>query len=273
MISSADRSVLNICHTLWIFAVAFGIYIAPVQGHAQTPVSLELVLMADATGSIDNDEIRFQRQGYATAITDPAVIDAIRHSGYGKIALTYVEWADFLSQDIVVPWTVIDSAESAKSFADALLLPPRRAFGRNAIGSALLKGKQLIKTNDYAGVRSVIDLSADSANNWNGPGIFEARDEVLSAGITINGLAVLCRSCSGQPISYDLEAAFRDQIIGGPGAFVVTAENSQNFAAAVRRKLILEIAEQDPQRLYSSLSYGPAMHDNSTRFSNLTPGN
>ena len=215
--------------------------------------------MADATGSIDNEEIRFQREGYATAITDPAVIDAIIHSGHGKIALTYVEWADFLSQDIVVPWTVIDGAESAQAFADALLVPPRRAFGRNAIGAALLAGKQLIEANEYKGVRSVIDLSADSANNWNGPGILEARAEVLAAGITINGLAVLCRSCSGQPISYDLETAFRDRIIGGPGSFVVTAENSENFAAAVRRKLILEIVEKHRGFPYPSLAYGPTL--------------
>lgn len=255
MTTNCYRFATLLRSVICIAVAAFAIVAGSAQVQAQTPVSLELVLMADATGSIDNDEIRFQRQGYATAITDPAIIDAIIHSGYGNIALTYVEWADFLSQDIVVPWTVIDSAESAQSFADALLVPPRRAFGRNAIGAALLKGKQLIETNDFKGVRSVIDLSADSANNWNGPGILEARAEVVAAGITINGLAVLCRSCSGQPISYDLETAFRDQIIGGPGAFVVTAENSHNFAAAVRRKLILEIAGKVPERLYSSIAH------------------
>ena len=88
---------------------------------------------------------------------------------------------------------------------------------------------------------TVFDLSADSGNNWNGPDISTARAEVLAAGITINGLAILCRHCSGRPVSYDLEAAFADRIIGGPGAFLVTAENADNFAAAVRRKLVLEI--------------------------------
>ena len=84
-------------------------------------------------------------------------------------------------------------------------------------------------------------MTADSANNWNGPDISTARAEVLAVGITINGLAILCRHCSGRPVSYDLEAAFADRIIGGPGAFLVTAENADNFAAAVRRKLVLEI--------------------------------
>ncbi|MEO1490708.1 MAG: DUF1194 domain-containing protein [Pseudomonadota bacterium] len=224
------------------------------QAETDRRVSLELVLLADATGSIDDAEIRFQRQGYAEAITDPAVIDAIIHSGFGAIALTYVEWADALSQDTIVPWTRIDGEESARAFAAALLPPPRRAWGRNAIGSALLTGKQLIESNAYEGLRKVIDLSADSANNWNGPSIEDARAEVLAAGITINGLAVLCRGCNGPPVSYNLETAFRDMIIGGPGAFVVAAENAETFAAAVRRKLILEIAGKTPAHQWAEAS-------------------
>jgi hypothetical protein len=88
----------------------------------------------------------------------------------------------------------------------------------------------------------VIDISADSAANFSGPSIMSARDEVVAAGITINGLAVLCRECSGRPINYDLEAVFAEEVVGGPGAFVVTADSPATFAEAVRRKLILEIA-------------------------------
>jgi hypothetical protein len=107
----------------------------------------------------------------------------------------------------------------------------------------LLKGKALIEGNEYRGVRRVIDLSADSANNWSGPPIEAARDEVVAAGIVINGLAVLCRQCSGRPVGYDLEKAFAERIIGGPGAFVVTADSTATFAGVVRKKLILEIAD------------------------------
>ena len=219
------------------------------EAGAQTRVSLELVLLADATASIDEDEIRFQRQGYARAITDPAVVDAIEQSGFGSIAVIYVEWADALSQDVVVDWMVIDGRATAEEFARRLMLPPRRAYGRNTIGAALLAGKALIEGNAYDGLRRVIDFSADSANNWNGPSIAEARAEVLDVGISINGLAVLCRTCwSGRPVAYDLEAAFRDLIVGGPGAFVVTADSAATFADAVRRKLILEIAGEAPAR-------------------------
>lgn len=212
---------------------------------AQNSVSLELVLLADATGSIDDAEILFQRKGYAEAITDPSVITAIQSTAYGNIAVTYIEWGSAVSQDIVVDWTVIDDAESASAFAEALLLPARRAMGRNAIGAALLFGKDRIESNAIDGFRRVIDISADSANNWSGPAIETARDTVVAAGIVINGLAVLCRYCSGRPITYDLEAAFADSVIGGPGSFVVTADSEATFAAAVRRKLILEIAGGD----------------------------
>jgi hypothetical protein len=215
-----------------------------VSAASSEELDLELVLLADATGSIDGAEIRFQRQGYAEAITDPQVLTAIAGNAYGKIAVTYVEWADMFSQDVVVDWKVIDGPQSAQLFAERLMAPPRQAFGRNAIGAALLKGKELIDTNEYKGLRRVIDLSADSANNWNGPSITEARDTVVNSGIVINGLAVLCRHCSGRPVSYNLEDRFFSEIIGGPGSFVVTADSADTFAAAVRKKLILEIADK-----------------------------
>ncbi|KZM51997.1 DUF1194 domain-containing protein [Labrenzia sp. OB1] len=219
-------------------------------------VDLELVLLADATGSIDDAEIRFQRSGYAEAVTNPAVLNAITSNIHGKIAVTYVEWADMFSQDVVVEWMVIDSMASAEEFAARLMEAPRRAYGRNAIGAALLKGKELIDTNVHKGLRRVIDLSADSANNWNGPTIADARDTVVSSGIVINGLAVLCRHCSGRPIAYDLEERFYREIIGGPASFVVTADSPETFSDAVRKKLILEIAErpEDSERILNQLA-------------------
>ena len=167
----------------------------------------------------------------------------------GRIALTYVEWGDETSQEIVVPWTIIDGKQSAAGFADKLLSTPRLAFGFNAIGTALAFGRDLIEGNDIRGLRKVIDISADSANNWSGLPIGVGRATALDAGITINGLAILCRdaNCGGRPISYDLEAAFAAAVIGGPGSFVVTVDGRTSFAAAVRKKLILEIAAPAPE--------------------------
>jgi hypothetical protein len=218
---------------------------AGAAAHAEE-VDLELVLLADATGSIDDSEIAFQRKGYAEALVSEDVLDAIRSGAHQKIAVTYVEWGDFTSQEIVVGWTVIDGEASAQAFASALLSPPRLARGRNAIGQALMFGKALIESNAFEGYRKVIDLSADSANSWNGIPLAEARDIVVAAGITINGLPILCRFCSGRPVRYDLEAAFERTIIGGPDAFVVTADDMQQFSTAVKRKLVLEIAGSPP---------------------------
>jgi hypothetical protein len=227
-------------------AATFALALCATQAAAQD-VDLELVLLADASGSIDLAETRFQREGYAEAITDPEVLAAIANTAYGRIAVTYVEWASAGEEDVVVPWTVIATREDAEGFAAALVPAPRMAFGRNAIGSALLTGKALIEGNAIEGWRKVIDFSGDSANNWNGPSIAEAREEVLAAGITINGLPILCRFCNGRPQSGDLERAYRERIIGGRGAFVVTADSEERFAEAVKRKLILEISGRLPE--------------------------
>jgi hypothetical protein len=211
-------------------------------------VDLELVLLADASGSIDDAEIHFQRQGYAGAITHPAVLDAILQGYDQRIAVTYVEWGAVNSQEVVVPWTIIDGPASAAAFAEALLTTPRRAFGRNAIGNAIAVAQTLIESNQIEGHRKVIDVSADSANNWGGLSIAEARAEALAADMVINGLAILCRACSGRPNAYDLEAAFAETIIGGPASFVVRADGDERFAEAVRKKLLLEIAGAPDER-------------------------
>ena len=221
-------------------------------GHAAAAerVDLELVLLADASRSIDAAEIRFQRQGYATAITHPEVLGAIAQGFEQRIAVTYVEWGEAASQEVVVPWTVVDGPEGAAAFAAALLATPRRAFGPNAIGNAIAAAHTLIESNAFDGYRKVIDFSGDSAYSFGGMPIAAARGAALAADIVINGLAILCRAeaCSGRPVSYDLEAAFADLIIGGPGSFVVTADRDDRFAEAVRRKLLLEIADgPDPK--------------------------
>lgn len=118
-------------------------------------------------------------------------------------------------------------------------------FGRNAIGAALLEGLRQIEENDIVGWRRVIDFSGDSMNNYSGPGISEARDTVLAAGVTINALPILRPGDPGRAHG-GLEALYEEQIIGGPGAFVVTADSRASFARAVKRKLVLEISGTRP---------------------------
>ena len=207
-------------------------------------VGLELVLLADASGSIDDMELSFQRQGYASAITDPQVLNAIRGSLYGTVAVTYVEWAT--NTAVVVPWTVIDDDTSARVFADALVGPPRQAYGSNAIGGALLDAKHLIETNEITAPRAVIDFSGDSIRNSSGPTIASARAQILKAGIVINALPIL-RPEDGRRAGANLEDEYAERIIGGPGSFMVTAEGRDSFARAVRRKLVLEISGSTPE--------------------------
>ena len=221
--------------------LALALILAALPLRAQD-TDLELVLMADASGSIDPEELLLQRRGYAQAITDPDVIAAIQNTAYGSIAVTYVEWA--ANQAVIVDWTRIDGPEAAAIFAAQLDNPVRRALGRNAIGSALLRGKQLIEENDIEGWRRVIDFSGDSVNNWSGPSIAEARALVLAAGITINGKPLMLTDDMGRGAT--LEANYRDQIIGGPNAFTLPAASREDFAEAVRRKLILEISNRTP---------------------------
>lgn len=218
---------------------------SPLAAQTQREAGLELVLLADASGSIDAEELAFQRQGYALAITDAAVVDAITSSIFGSVAVTYVEWAS--NTAVVVPWTIINSAETARAFADALSGPPRQAYGSNAIGGALLDAKRLIEGNDIFAPRAVIDFSGDSIRNSSGPTIESARAEVLGAGITINALPIL-RPEDGRRAGANLEEEYANRIIGGPGAFMVTAEGRDSFAATVRRKLVLEISGRMPDR-------------------------
>ncbi|MFN3208555.1 MAG: DUF1194 domain-containing protein [Roseovarius sp.] len=215
----------------------------PIHAQEGMEVGLELVLLADASGSIDDMELSFQRQGYASAITDPEVLQAIRGSLYGNVAVTYVEWAT--NTAVVVPWTVIDDGASAQAFADALAGPPRQAYGSNAIGGALLDAKRLIEGNDISAPRAVIDFSGDSIRNSSGPSIEAARAEVLAAGIVINALPIL-RAEDGRRAGANLEEEYANRIIGGPGAFMVTAEGRDSFARTVRRKLVLEISGRTP---------------------------
>jgi hypothetical protein len=204
---------------------------------------LELVLLADASGSIDQQEIDFQRQGYAQAITDPEVLAAIANTAYGTIAVTYVEWA--ANQAVVADWRLIDGPDSAQAFAADLLGKPRQAYGRNAIGAALLEALRLMDTNEHDGWRRVIDFSGDSVNSYAGPPIALAREQVLAAGVTINALPILRPDDPGRAHG-GLETLYAERIIGGPGAFVVTADSRASFAEAVKRKLILEISGRMP---------------------------
>ena len=210
---------------------------------AAEEVDLELVLAADGSGSIDDEELRLQREGYARAIAHPRVLAAIGSGFLGKIAIFYVEWGGPDSQHTIVDWTVVEGPNSAAAFGTKLVAAPRVAVSYNSIANAIAYSQNLIETNDYAGLRRIIDVSAD-AGNLRGMPLSLTRAQALAAGITINGLAI-SRPGSTRPFrGISLEAHFARDVVGGPGAFVMTVDETNSFADAVIKKLVLEIASK-----------------------------
>lgn len=213
---------------------------------AAAEVDVEIVLAADGSGSIDDDEFRTQREGYAEAITSPEVLGAIRSGAYGRIALAYIEWGGPHSQHTIVDWMVIGDAASAQAFADRLLQAPRMASGYNSISGAIDYAAAMIRGNAHEGLKKVIDVSGDGPQIGGRP-VQAARDEAVLAGITINGLVIRRPGGSVRgPAGMPLDDHYRRDVIGGPGAFVEIADDRRSIAEAVRRKLVLEIAAVPP---------------------------
>jgi hypothetical protein len=207
----------------------------PLSARAQTPVDLELVLAVDCSGSIDDDEFALQIRGYAAAFSHPGVIAAIRSGEVGAIAVTYVQWSGPYLQRQAIGWTYIDNADSAETFAGLIGGVPRFLNrGGTSISGAIDNVRPLFENNGFEGRRRVIDISGDGTNN-SGRLVQYARDDAVADGITINGLAIL-NEVGG------LDRYFEENVIGGPGAFVMAAADFDDFAFAIRNKLIREIA-------------------------------
>jgi hypothetical protein len=208
---------------------------------ADTEVDLALVLAVDISNSMDPDEQALQREGFVEAFRSPLVHDAIRKGMIGRIAVTYAEWAGTWTQNVLVPWTVIDGPESATAFADRLAAKPITRAPRTSVSGAIDLGVGLLDRSGVEPTRKVIDISGDGANNQ-GRSVTQARDEAVAKGITINGLPILLKRGSGYWDVADLDLYYRDCVIGGQGAFMVPVREREQFPQAVKTKIILEIA-------------------------------
>jgi len=187
---------------------------------------------------MDVQEQAVQRRGYAAALRHPDVIHAIVDGGYGRIALTYIEWAGATSQATIVPWSLIDGAEAAGAFADELDTRPVSDMHGTSISGALDYAVRLFANNGYAGLRQTIDVSGDGPNN-NGRPVTPARDAAVAAGVIVNGLPIMIRPSSR---FIALDRYYADCVIGGPGSFVLPVNDRDQLAEAIRRKLVLEVA-------------------------------
>jgi hypothetical protein len=217
-----------------------------VQSSGPVPVDVELVLAVDVSYSMDPEEQALQREGYIQAITSNEFLRALREGINGKIAMTYFEWANAGDQKIVVPWRLIDGPAAADAFAAEIARAPYRRSFRTSISGALQFAAPLFDNSGYRGVRRVIDVSGDGANN-HGPLLAPMRDEVVAKGITINGLPIMLKAPATAGMDIDeLDIYYEDCVIGGPGAFVIPIKERGKFKEATRTKLLLEVASRTP---------------------------
>jgi len=211
------------------------------------PVDLLLVLAADVSRSIDSQKFQLQREGYAAALADPRVIDAIQSGRRGRIGVLFLEWSGFGNQKVVIDWTVVDGPKTAQAFGDRLLESPRSFADRTSISGGIDAAVAQLARAPFEAQRRTIDVSGDGTNNA-GRDVGLARDEALALGISINGLVIL----SETPLPWNPEHTnppggltkyYRDNVIGGPGSFALEAKDFNSFGEAIVKKMIAEIAE------------------------------
>jgi len=209
-------------------------------------VDLLLVLAADVSRSIDDKEFELQRKGYAAALGDPRVLKAVTSGPNQSIALTFIEWSSAEEQKTVIDWTVLHDGEDAAVIASQILSAPRSFLARTSISGAIDYSLERLAAAPMSADHKVIDISGDGTNNAGRP-VTEARDDALAKGVTINGLAIInTQTAPGftmhtQPPG-GLPNYYKENVIGGPGAFLLVVENFETFADAMARKLVSEIA-------------------------------
>jgi len=235
-----------------LLALCLAPCLTPPVAQAAEQVDLLLVLASDVSRSIDQPKFQLQREGYAAAIADKRVLEAITAGRNKRIAVAFVEWSGVSSQKVLIEWTVIDGADAARKFGDQLIELPRSFAERTSISGGIDYAMAVMARAPYEAPRRTIDVSGDGTNN-SGRDVGLARDEALAKGVTINGLVIL----SDRPMAWNPEHTnppgglaeyYRTNVIGGPGAFVLVAEDFNSFGQAIVKKLIAEIAEWRPAR-------------------------
>lgn len=230
----------------WISGVAAAVGLTVGGQAAAVPVGLELMLLVDVSGSVDNTEYNLQKTGYVNAFNNAAVQSAILASQGGAIAVTYIEWSGVAQQSTRVVWTLINSVQSAQAFATALSGVTRAFSGRTAVQTAINSqfggfGTEVGGTsNGFESLRQVIDVSGDGADNDSNVSGATGRNNALAAGVdTINGIAILGET--------GLATYYQNNVVGGTNAFLAVAATFQDFDTAIQRKLVREIGNNVPE--------------------------
>jgi hypothetical protein len=246
--TAARRCAGWLLAVLMLASLALGVPAA----RAAEKVDLLLVLASDVSRSVDAQKFELQRRGYGQAMSDPRVVEAIRSGSNGRIAVCFIEWSGVMSQKMVIDWTIIGDAESARQFGDRILEAPRSFADRTSISAAIEFSVMHLEKAPFEAARRTIDVSGDGTNN-SGRDVAAARDEALAKGITINGLVIL----SDRPLAWNpehtnppggLDNYYRQNVVGGPRAFVMVAQDFNAFGQALINKLIAEVAQASQPR-------------------------
>ncbi len=209
-------------------------------------VDLQLILTSDVSRSIDNEELKLQREGYASALENPQVLSAIRSGPIGAIAVSFVEWSSVGEQKVVVDWSVIRDGEGAAVVAAQIRSAPRSFVGHTSISDGLDFAVKRFDVSGHSSPRRVIDVAGDGTNN-SGRAISDARDDAVAKGIVVNGLAIINLNPNFGFIAHTqptggLPAYYRENVIGGQGCFVLQIDDFESFADAMVQKLVTEIS-------------------------------
>ena len=221
-------------------------FAGPATAQVETEVDLALVLAVDVSRSMDPDEQQLQRDGFVEAFRSPLVHDAIRSGMLGRIAVTYMEWSGENDQQVVMPWRILEGPDSANAFAERLSQAPIGRIFQTSIAGAIDFSANLLAKSGVAPARRVIDISGDGPNS-SGRMVTLARDEAVAKGIVINGLPIMLKRPTGFGDMENLDEYYQDCVIGGPASFMVPIRDKQQFAEAIRSKIIREIAGREPE--------------------------
>jgi Protein of unknown function (DUF1194) len=226
----------------------------PVCAQADEPwrkkVDLELVLAVDASGSVSLELSRDQRQGFAAAFRDPDLQRALLSGPLGTVAVVYFEWAGSANQRLVVPWTLLSTTREIAAFADLLVdVELHASGGGTSISGAMQFSRYLLASNNYDGLREVVDIAANGKNTEGTP-VGDSLQALRASGAVVNVLILPARTFveEGPYVRLfrtddePLDAYFRNHVIGGPGSFVMAVDSETGFADAILKKLVLEVA-------------------------------
>ncbi len=216
------------------FAAAVGPLSSASLSQPETPVAIELVLALDSSASMNREEFALQIKGIAVAFKDPAVLQAVEDLAPLGVAVAVTQWGGPGESRIVLPFTLITTSTDAKAFGFLVSLGSRHfSATTTSITTALEDSLALIDGNGFDGQRRVIDISGDGQDN-SGQDLAAMRKLANASGVTVNGLAIE----SEQTGLFDY---YQQNVITGADSFVVRAADFDDYARAIREKLLKEL--------------------------------